>query len=692
MKKGFFGVRIVYTFVLALVFFLLCSVGAFASEAEEPIVSFDYSPDAVIGTVYFVFGFIILLILALIFLLRHFSDSKKRVRRLSKIASDDTIFLYDDLDEAKWKDDADLSDKPRDIVLDDDYSKSASKKGAGTSDPIDTMPTDTEPHGPTPERDMPGYDPRAAENKDELEPVSLYGPTGAREAYPRSAEADKRAGAPAQPMYQPAPPAVPYEEAQPVVYTLDGDVEIVMRGIDDTDAPKQTSFVAVNNYAKAPAYAPEISQAEAEVDAPARVRAYRRRGKVPGLVTGTEPGAVASRRAYRLVPSVSEGEFEGAEGAVMPRMNFRHMSVFPNGNPFYSSENAVEQTAQSEDITVKLSGINEAPKAPESEAVFEAPIFDTGAPDTTKASGITANDIIVRLVPKDEPEVEEQEQSLSLNQVLDEMEEAEAVTELETVASPVREEELVFLGGGQLSEVDIDTDEIFDNEEGEARMFINGKYTTVKYKTSFLSRFIQAEEQTQDYYSVIKNVLLSYGVQPSLSWTCESFSSADKVCAKINIESNTVMLYLALDPERYRNYKYHYTYAAYKYSANKYNKYKYKDNKVPLLIKVKGERALKYALELIVALMDNLSLTAGVMPDVDYRRPYETIGSLVDRGLIKLMHSDADAPQETDEALKGAVEAIASTLDGSETAIAESSEEVVFDFSDDASAKDGNAE
>ena len=152
------------------------------------------------------------------------------------------------------------------------------------------------------------------------------------------------------------------------------------------------------------------------------------------------------------------------------------------------------------------------------------------------------------------------------------------------------------------------------------------------------------------------------------------------------------MLYLALDPERYRNYKYHYTYAAYKYSANKYNKYKYKDNKVPLLIKVKGERALKYALELIVALMDNLSLTAGVMPDVDYRRPYETIGSLVDRGLIKLMHSDADAPQETDEALKGAVEAIASTLDGSETAIAESSEEVVFDFFDDASAKDGNAE
>ena len=94
MKKGFFGARIVYTFVLALVFFLLCSVGAFASEAEEPIVSFDYSPDAVIGTVYFVFGFIILLILALIFLLRHFSDSKKRVRRLSKIASDDTIFLY----------------------------------------------------------------------------------------------------------------------------------------------------------------------------------------------------------------------------------------------------------------------------------------------------------------------------------------------------------------------------------------------------------------------------------------------------------------------------------------------------------------------------------------------------------------------------------------------------------------------
>ena len=668
MKRRFFVLKAFLLAAFSLALFVSTSVCVFATEASKAPITVDIDPAPIVATVALIFGLFILLLLALVFLFRHLGESKRRVKRLSKIQSDDTITLYDELEESKWKDQPDFKDKPRDVVLDDDYSKSASDKKSGVSAPIDTMPKDDLPHGPTPERDVPGYDPEAADKKPELEPVSPYGPIG--NGYPAApGEQLAVAAQSVPPMYQPAQQMPPYSaEAQPMVYTLDSEVEIIMRDLDEPAAPVT---VAAPEY---PVYASNTRESQIPAEHPTRVKAFRRRGKVPGLVTGTEGGAVVARRA-RVVPEIPDTDTV-EDGNVIPRMNFRHMSIFPRNSGLYSEENGLSTAdVVGEDVTVKLTGVPEPKEVAEQEVILEAPIAETDLP-ASKSAGITADDIIVRLVPK--AEAASEGLSRSLDDVLDDLSDAEEVTELETTVAPVREEELVFLGGGEISTEELDGDDIFEKEEGEAKMFVNGKYTTVKYKTSFLSRFIQAEEKTQDYYSVLKNVLMSYGVKSSLDWTCESFYSDDQVCAKINVSDNMVLLYLALDPERYYNYKYHYTYSAYKY-----DKYKYREHKVPTLVKVNSDRALKYALELVIALMNKLGLAAGEMPDIDYRRPYETIPSLVESGLIKLMYVNGEEISDADISLKKAVGDIASRIDSSESEDSTVEHGAVFDFSDE---------
>lgn len=675
MKRRFSVLKTFLLVAFSLALFVSTSVCTFATEDSKAPITVDIDPAPIVATVALIFGLFILLLLALVFLFRHLGESKRRVKRLSKIQSDDTITLYDELEESKWKDRPDFKDKPRDVVLDDDYSKSASDKRAGVSAPIDTMPKDDLPHGPTPERDVPGYDPEAADKKPELEPVSPYGPVG--NGYPSApGEQPAMAAQTVPPVYQPTQPMPPYStEAQPMVYTLDSEVEIIMRDLDEPAAPVTVAApntpVYVNTVSASNTPEPQIP-----AEQPVRVKAFRRRGKVPGLVTGTEGGAVVARRA-RVVPDIPDTDTV-EDGNVIPRMNFRHMSIFPRNSGLYSEENGLSTAGVvGEDVTVKLTGVPEPVEAAEQEVILEAPIAETDLP-ASKSAGITADDIIVRLVPKAEKETVSEGLSRSLDDVLDDLSDTEEVTELETTVDPVREEELVFLGGGELSNEELDGDDIFENEEGEAKMFVDGKYTTVKYKTSFLSRFIQAEEKTQDYYSVLKNVLMSYGVKSSLDWTCESFYSDDQVCAKLNVSDNTVLLYLALDPERYYNYKYHYTYSAYKY-----NKYKYKEHKVPTLVKVHSDRALKYALELVVALMNKLGLAAGEMPDIDYRRPYETIPSLVESGLIKLMYVNGEEISDADISLKKKVGDIASKIDSSESGQSTVEHGAVFDFSDE---------
>ena len=149
-----------------------------------------------------------------------------------------------------------------------------------------------------------------------------------------------------------------------------------------------------------------------------------------------------------------------------------------------------------------------------------------------------------------------------------------------------------------------------------------------RYRRSYLSRLAQSQGSIQDYYNVIKNLLLSYkGVKSRISWNFESFNVGRTPLAKFNAKTRTLYVYIALNPEELADTKYNF--------ADMSEKKKYAA--VPVLLKVKGDRKFKHALELITMLCEEkLQLPKKKnFTEEDYRIPFKTTEELVEEGIIK---------------------------------------------------------
>lgn len=168
-------------------------------------------------------------------------------------------------------------------------------------------------------------------------------------------------------------------------------------------------------------------------------------------------------------------------------------------------------------------------------------------------------------------------------------------------------------------------------EEGENTAdyrIVDGKIVHVRFRTSFMSRLIQAGEEVQRYYAVIKNKLLSYkGVKSRSSFHFESFNKGKMQCAKLNVKGSTIVLNIALAPADYDMQRYRITDTS----------GKSKLDKVPLQIKVKSQRSLTNALYFIEEFMNKNEIPFLAEQSVDYSMPYETDEELVERGLIKVI-------------------------------------------------------
>ena len=159
----------------------------------------------------------------------------------------------------------------------------------------------------------------------------------------------------------------------------------------------------------------------------------------------------------------------------------------------------------------------------------------------------------------------------------------------------------------------------------------------VRYKRSFLSRYIQAGEELQGYYTIIKNELLSYErVGARTSWRCESFRRKKETLARINVMGKSLYLYLALPFEDYAG----------KQGVSDAGK---KSADTPLLLKIKSERACKRAVALIAEMMQRLEVARIEREPEDYRLPYEDTEALIERGLVKRILPDGVVPNEFDE-------------------------------------------
>lgn len=158
-----------------------------------------------------------------------------------------------------------------------------------------------------------------------------------------------------------------------------------------------------------------------------------------------------------------------------------------------------------------------------------------------------------------------------------------------------------------------------------------GEVTLVyRYRKSFLSKMATAEEQVKFYYNEIKNALLAYkGVKCRTSWGYEAFNKGRIKVARMDIKPRSLYLYLAIDPASLADTKYNF--------KDMSEKKKYAAT--PVLMKIRGERKFKHALELIASLCgdDGLQLKRLEVEPTDYRLPMMTQEEMVEAGYVKMM-------------------------------------------------------
>ena len=156
-----------------------------------------------------------------------------------------------------------------------------------------------------------------------------------------------------------------------------------------------------------------------------------------------------------------------------------------------------------------------------------------------------------------------------------------------------------------------------------------GCYIVAHYRKSFEAKLIQSRSNVKQYYSELKNALLSYGGTKSrISWAADSFSNERTPIAKINVKTRTLELYLALDPASLEDD------SVYK-GQDVSNKKKYVDT--PFRYKIRSPRKLKWALELVQRTCEEHGLSPIDIEPINYEElyPFDTTENLVERKLIK---------------------------------------------------------
>ena len=175
----------------------------------------------------------------------------------------------------------------------------------------------------------------------------------------------------------------------------------------------------------------------------------------------------------------------------------------------------------------------------------------------------------------------------------------------------------------------------------------NGNELDIRYSRSFKANVIQAEDTVKEYYSELRNHILSYkGVKGRTSWKFDSFNKGRVQLAKLKLRGKTLSMYLALDPNEFDKAKYHH---------DETDSKMFED--VPMLVKVKSNLGLRKAKELVDILMAKFEIAADAkFSAVDYvaENPYEETDALIQKGLIKVLQADENdvkkAPAIVEEA------------------------------------------
>ena len=291
-------------------------------------------------------------------------------------------------------------------------------------------------------------------------------------------------------------------------------------------------------------------------------------------------------------------------------------------------EEPVEEPVAEEEV------VEEVVEEPVEEPVAEEEVVEEVVEEPVEEP-VVEEEVVEEAVeePVEEPVVEEEVVEEVVEEPVEEPVAEEEVVE-EAVEEPVVEEEPAA------EEVAVDDTPVVEPVVVEPIIVPtyvdgHGNALDIKYSRSITANIIQAEDNVKDYYSELKNHILSYkGVKSRFSWKFDSYNKGRDQLFKIKLRGKTICLYCALNPEEFEKSKYHHEAITAKIFAD-----------VPMLVKVKSNLGLKKAKELVDIVMAKFEIPANPKAKtVDYvnEYPYEETDALVQKGLVKILKANAN--------------------------------------------------
>lgn len=230
------------------------------------------------------------------------------------------------------------------------------------------------------------------------------------------------------------------------------------------------------------------------------------------------------------------------------------------GNPYEEEEAPAEEEAAEEEVVEE-----EAPAEEEAPTEEEAPAEETQDEFDAFLNSVPEKEEAPAEEAEEEDEEEEEENPYDEEE---EAQEEEAPEHEKTLESSIEVQEYVAV-----------------DENGQPK----------KIKRKFNTKMMFAPYETKEYYNEVKNYLMMYRAKGRCSARCESFRYKGLV-AKLALGGKAIKVFLALDPA----------------IIEQYPKYRLKDvsekkqyAEVPVMIKVRSDRALKYCKELIDLMFAN---------------------------------------------------------------------------------------
>ncbi len=207
-------------------------------------------------------------------------------------------------------------------------------------------------------------------------------------------------------------------------------------------------------------------------------------------------------------------------------------------------------------------------------------------------------------------------------------EEVPAEEAIEEIAEEIAEEVAEELPAVQEQEENDDDDDSDDDDDDSDDDDDEFSEPGIRYRKAFTARLSLSSEIVNGYYSEIKNAFLSFkGVKSRISWNYETFRKGRVLLGMMFVRGKTLCVCLAHNVADYEDSKYHFK------DVSEIAKY----SEVPMRLKVKSPRGMKYVIDLIGELMEKNEIPFGVLSEEDFRFESKTFDKLMEENLIKMV-------------------------------------------------------